>query len=284
MPARRALKLSATALGSGIRPEDLALRVAARYPAAEPLPPRPELDALVKDLVDLDFEPARNLYVRPGERLVSTVDTRYAIATRVSQLTPQSVSEREVEIGDFDDRLRTTLERRSLLVLGVPTDLAQDAAEILVRKTGLVHHSFDARFLAAIDALVAAQEIDPAVVVETDAAGPRADDWRLLTELSAEAAARVAAELLPPRRPILITEPGLIHRYRLDGFLRALVAASQDDTSEAIVLLCPGHGGQRGRAPTIEGEMLIPSLLPGQSTWIPLSWLNDYRLSRTTAA
>jgi serine/threonine protein kinase len=284
MSGQRALKLSANALGSGIRPEDLALRVAARYPAAEPLPPRPELDALVKDLVGLDFDPAHDKYVRPGERLVSTVDTRYAIATRVSQLTPQSVSEREVEIGDFDDRLRTTLERRSLLVLGVPTDLAQDAAEILVRKTGLVHRSFDARFLAAIDALVAAQEIDPAVVVETDAAGPRADDWRLLTELSAEAAARVAAELLPPRRPILITEPGLLHRYRLDGFLRALVAASQDDTSEAIVLLCPGHGGQRGRAPTIEGEMLIPGLLPGQSTWIPLSWLNDYRLSRTTTA
>lgn len=143
----------------------------------------------------------------------------------------------------------------------------------------MVHHSFDAHFLAALDALVAVQEIDPAVVLETDGEGRRADAWRYLTELSAEAAGRVAAALLPPKCPILITSWDLIHRYQLEGFLRALVAASQDDAAAAMVLLCPGHGGQRGRAPTIEGEMMIPGLLPGQSAWIPMSWLTDYRKS-----
>ena len=232
----------------------------------------------MKSLTGLEFEPARNQYQRPGERHSSVMNTRViGHPTRVSQLTPQSVSDREVEIGDFDDRLRTALERRSLLVLGVPTDRAHDAAEILVRKAGLQRQSFDARFLAALDALIIADGIDPGVVIETDASGQRADAWRLLTGLSGEAAGRVAAELLPPSRPLLLTEPGLIHRYHLEQFLRAVVVSSQDDAAAAIVLLCPGHGGQRGKPPTIEGEMLIPGLLPGQSAWIPLSWLNDYR-------
>jgi hypothetical protein len=34
----------------------------------------------------------------------------------------------------------------------------------------------------------------------------------------------------------------------------------------------------------IEGEMVIPGLLPGQSARIPLSSIYDHHLSRTTAA
>ncbi|MCE9575765.1 MAG: protein kinase [Deltaproteobacteria bacterium] len=284
MAAARALELSALALGAKLSPDDLPRLVAARYPAAAALPPRPALDVLVRELVGLDFDPGKNLYARPGAALATTNDTRHRTLLHTSQLTPQSISEREVENADFDERIRTTLERRSLLVLGVPTDLSQAAAAALARIHGLTRHSFDARFLAALDALVAAQEIDPAVVIETDAEGPRADAWRLLTSLSEDAAAQVASALLPPKQPILITEPGLIHRYHLDGFLRGLVAASQNDASAAIILLCPGHGGQRGRAPTIEGELAVPGLLPGQSAWIPLTWLNDNVEKRTSAA
>jgi serine/threonine protein kinase len=284
MAGPRALQLTASAISSGISPEDLVLRVATRYPAAAPLPGRPALDELVKAATGLDFVPDKQRYSRPNERLVSAVDTQYQNQTRVSQLTPLSVTERDIELADFEDRVRTCLERRSLLVLGISTDLAHDAAEILARRFRLVRESFDARFLAAIDALVSAQQIDPSIVVETDAAGARADEWRHLADLSAEAAARVAAELFPPGAPLLLTEPGLIDRYRLEPFLRALVAASQDDRAEAIVLLCPGHGAQRGRPPTIEGTMVIPGMLPGQSAWIPPSWITEHRRARASAA
>lgn len=275
MSAERALQLSATSLGSGLDPSDLLARIAARYPAALPLPPRTELDALV-DKIGLKFDPSKNQYVRPSERHGSSIHTRYANLTRVSQLTPQSISEREVEIGDFDDRVRACIERKGLLVLGVNTDLARDAAEILARRFGLRHESLDARLLVALDRLVAANEIDPEVVTETDAIGPGDDGWRNLAGLAADAAAEVARVLLPPRAPLLVTEPGLVHRYQLDGFLREVVAASRDDEAAAIVLLCPGHPGKQ---PTIEGETIIPGVLPGQSAWIPVSWIFEHRRS-----
>jgi serine/threonine protein kinase len=273
MSAERALQLSATSLGSGLEPTDLIGRIAARYPAALPLPPRPELDALVEK-IGLSFDPSKNQYGRLNERHQSSIHTRYANLTRVSQLTPQSISEREVEIGDFDDRVKACIERKGLLVLGVNTDLARDAAEILARRFGFRHESLDARLLGALDRLITANEIDPAVVTETDAIGPGDDGWRNLADLAADAAAEVGRALLPPRAPLLVTEPGLIHRYKLDGFLRTLVTASRDDAAEAIVLLCPGHPG---RQPTIEGETIIPGVLPGQSAWIPVSWIFEYR-------
>jgi hypothetical protein len=147
-------------------------------------------------------------------------------------------------------------------------------AEILVRRFGFCHESIDARLLTALDRLVAADEIDPAVITETDAIGPGDDGWRNLVDPAANAAAEVGWVLLPPRAPLLVTEPGLIHRYKLDGFLRAVVATSRDDAAEAIVLLCPGHPGKQ---PTIEGETVIPGVLPGQSAWIPVSWIFEYR-------
>src|SRR5690606_19006916 len=116
-------------------------------------------------------------------------------------------------------------------------------------------------------------EIDPSVVIETDAAGPVGDAWSNLTDLAEEAAAAVAAALFPPAEPMLLTEPGLIDRYQLTGFLGEMVAGSQNDASEAIVLLCPG---QAGRTPTIEGRTAIPGLLPGQSLWLPDSWLREH--------
>jgi serine/threonine protein kinase len=273
MSAARALKLSAAALGSGLGAIDLVGRVSARYPDAEPLPPRPALDGLVETL-GLSFDPKNNQYTRGGERNVSSIHTRSASLTRVSQLTPQSLSERDVEIGDFEDRLRACVERKGLLVLGVATDLADEAAEALTRRFGLTRESFDRRFIVALDRRIAADEIDPEVVVETDANGHLDDGWRNLRALAAEAAGDVTSILFPPRSPLLVTEPGLIDRYQLDGFLRSIVAAARDDASAAIIMLCPGHGGGQ---PTIEGRTIVPGVLPGQSMWIPPSWIIEHR-------
>jgi hypothetical protein len=79
----------------------------------------------------------------------------------------------------------------------------------------------------------------------------------------------VAATLLPPKTPLLLTQPGLIDRYQLVDLLRSLVEAAKDDAAEPILLLVPGH--ERG-VPKI-GDTLIPDLLPGQWTWIPKAWI-----------
>ena len=68
--------------------------------------------------------------------------------------------------------------------------------------------------------------------------------------------------LLRKRKPVNLS---------LDG---EIVAAARDDASAAIIVLCPGHGGG---LPTIEGETIIPGVLPGQSAWIPVSWIAEHR-------
>ncbi len=273
MDGRRALELSSQALGTGLSPEELRRRVAARYPDAAPLPTRPELDDLVKEIAQLDFLLERNQYQRQGEHVRNSAHTSYAARTQVSQLSPHSIDERTVEIGDIDDRIRAALERRTLLVLGVSFDRADVAARILERRFGATRVSFDRAFLDALDHRVAELDIDPSVVIETDATGKSADAWGNLTDLAAEAAGQVAASLFPPTAPLLVTEPGLIDRYQLLGFLAEMVAASQDDAAEAILLLCPGHPGL---APTIEGRTAVPGLIPGQSLWLPPSWLGEH--------
>jgi hypothetical protein len=89
----------------------------------------------------------------------------------------------------------------------------------------------------------------------------------------------LADALLPPRTPLLLTQPGLIGRYQLASFLGRLVHAARDfDDAAAILLLVPGHEGGR---PTI-GDLAIPGLLPGQSVWVPGPWLS--RASRADGA
>jgi hypothetical protein len=68
--------------------------------------------------------------------------------------------------------------------------------------------------------------------------------------MAAFTAESVAASLFPPRAPLLLTQPGLIARYRLDAFLTAMVQAAQRDAAAAMFLLGPA-----------------------QALWIPRTWI-----------
>ncbi len=56
------------------------------------------------------------------------------------------------------------------------------------------------------------------------------------------------------------------------GFLRTLVESSKHDDAEATVILFPGQGEG---VPTVEGETMVPGLLPGHKAWLPAGWLNS---------
>jgi len=95
--------------------------------------------------------------------------------------------------------------------------------------------------------------------------------WPNLMKLARRTATALAATLLPPKIPLLLTQPGLIDRYQLVDLLRSIVEAAKDDAAEPILLLVPGH--ERG-VPKI-GDTVIPDLLPGQWTWIPKAWIRQ---------
>ena len=272
MDGARALELSAAVLTSPMTEDELRRRVAARYPEAAKLPARPRLDELVERFA-LRF--VDGAYRRKGDEGRTSMHTSLWSPTVFTgrAAAPREISEREVAIGELEDRVRLCLERRTLLVLGVSADLAPAAERGLAARFGLRPRSFDALFLAELDRQVERGKVSPSLVYDTDGAGRAGDAWPNLRRLAEATARAVADQLLPPREPLLLTQPGLIGRYQLAGFLDRVVAAARDvDDGEAILLLVPGHEGGR---PTIR-EVSIPGLLPGQHLWIPRAWLKQH--------
>ncbi len=70
-----------------------------------------------------------------------------------------------------------------------------------------------------------------------------------------------------------MTRLGLVARYRLEGFLRALVSSASDPKSKAIFLLVPAHEGPG--VPAINGELAIPGVLSSHALWLTEAWLKN---------
>jgi serine/threonine protein kinase len=269
MPAHRALELSAAVLGPA-SDQVLIERVAARYPGAEPLPPRRALDALLEPY-DLWWDGQAATYRRRGDASPTSLDTRLTSYNRLAS-APREISAREVAVADFDDRVRAALERKSLLVLGVAADQAPAAVRALAARYRLVPRSFDRLFWDELARQMDRRGVAWDAVAQADAEGPGGEHWALLTSLARDVAAAVATALLPPREPLLLVDPGLIDRYQLTDFLHTLAAAAQRDDADAILVLVPDQGGG---TPAIGGRTPVPGLLPGQATWVDGIWLKE---------
>lgn len=280
LPAERALELCAAllyvaqsaVLARALTPELIEQRVSARYPEAQALPGRPALDELLA-AYGLIFDAESGSYHRPGER---TSPTHTAALTRITSAVtgqPRAHDARAATAQDFEDTVRSLLERQALCVLGVTADVAVDAARRLKQRFGLAPKSFDELLIAEMKRQVEKHRVDPEKVYETDRLGPGSPGWPNLLRLANAAADEVAAHLLPPREPLLLVQPGLIARFRLERFLARTVEASRDDDARAILLLVPGH--DTTATPRINGDLAIPGLLASQSLWIPREWLSN---------
>jgi len=247
-------------------------RVLTRYPDAAPLPPRPELDALLAPL--MKWDEASERYVRPGERR----NTEHTSLTSLPSLPSLSSSQkpldpRYIALEEFEERLRITRDRRTLKVLGVRADRAHVAALALTRCLGVRRVSLDAELAGAMHEIMKEQEVDEQVLYAADQLGPGGDDWPELRSVAEQAAERVAKRLFPAPEPLLLIQPGLLARYRLDGFLRSLLAASRDPKCAALFLLVPSR--DRAGVPKINEHLVIPEVGAPQTLWIPLEWLRE---------
>src|SRR5690606_11812577 len=112
---------------------------------------------------------------------------------------------------------------------------------------------------------------DDRVVHAADVEGPTGNAWPNLMMLVERAAHALASRIFPPKRPLLLVQPGLLARYRLESFLDQLVAASKRDDSQAIFRHVPAHDS--GGVPAINGQLAVRGILPAQVQWIPRAWL-----------
>jgi serine/threonine protein kinase len=276
MDAARAIRLSLNVLTSSeLSEEALRQRVRARYPEAEDLPARPALDDLLK-AHGLRFDPEKKTFQRPAA-VHTTLSSTIQAPTRISSAAPDKrrrQSPEAMEAQSFQDALERGLESGRFRVVQVRADFAERAAALLAEAMGVEPVSLDHLIWREVHTQAERLEVDPAVIIATDRAGPDGPQWPLLKELVQTAAAAALDALLAARaRPALLIHPGVLARFDLSGALARLSERAQREEGAAVVLVVPSHEGTA--APSINGHLPVPTEAGGQRLRLPETWLRN---------
>src|SRR5690606_13455519 len=113
---------------------------------------------------------------------------------------------------------RHTVERDAYRVLSVHLTRAAEASLALSQELNTEPVLLDQRLWAHMKQQTVAEEL----MFEADRAGEAGPAWSNLLRLAEKAAEELADELLPPKQPLLLTQPGLLARYGLNRFLLRL--------------------------------------------------------------
>ena len=106
LPASRALELTSPVLTGALKVDRVLTLVGSRYPEAEPLPQRPELDALLMPF-GLKWDAINQVYARPGDTSRTLHSVSYTVLpTSLGSLgsSQREINPEIVEIRDFGDK------------------------------------------------------------------------------------------------------------------------------------------------------------------------------------
>ncbi len=298
----RALRLAHGAF-AGVKELEVAeihSRLHARYPECAPLPPRPELDALL-DRVGFRFE--FDLKAANGKGAYRSKDiahgtissdttrsSRHATVHGEAGRAPrpsQSVEESEsiAEARAFEERLvRADRDGAFLVLAASPSDALDAERELRHRFKRLVTYSFESLLIDALDAKARALGADWSVVLAADAAPADSDDGRRLRQLVTSVLPEIEARLSTCETTILLTNLGLLARYdriHLIDRLRDRVTvrpSASDPGLFGLWLLVPCDG--LAEAPRIDARA-VPVLTPAQWARVPRAWIKNVHRGST---
>jgi serine/threonine protein kinase len=227
MSSKMALELAQAALlGSrSLTVEEIQSRVAGRYPEAEPLPGRPVLDEMIREL-DLGFEWRTDHQV--GEKVVSafclpTAGQTSNVSLSSTRFSTQQITDEELVVGNdlehLNHQIQQALSDAHFSALTVQASHWLIAQEKLCREYPFERMSFDDLLLNSIRRVCSEMPKAPDwnVVLRADAADKGSRDWQNLMRLVHRALPGVTEEILKVAAPVLLTDPGLIARYELVG-------------------------------------------------------------------
>lgn len=291
----RAVRLARGALiGAGTLSEDaIRTRVRTRFPAAEALPARPELDRLLRDALGLEWFAGgpgpTGAPLPPGFRVPPpptpaglTALTMSGARYRTGTTTDVPDEERD-RAENVEDRLRRHAIHGGYLVLTVRPGRYHRALEALA-DLGATPVDLDAVLINRLRVLADKKNIrwDNAII-PTDAAGPSGGNWPRLLTVVRDALPEVRDQLMHGDRHVLVNNPGLLARYSGLGLLddlreRTTRQAEPGQTLHTLWVLVPAEDPDA--LPAIAGQG-IPTTTSAERLALPNAWIDN--LNRTTA-
>lgn len=288
MAAERALRLgigALTGLGlgdneGGFSISQIRSRVESRYPDAQPLPERPELDALLERVgLDVRWNAETTTYHRREVAATFTSGSSIprrrttATSTRQVEITPDMASARQ-----FEDRLQRAYDEGGFLVLMVRPSRMRACEANLLRRFDLERVSFDSLLFDALRN--EAQELDVAwqVVEQADGSGTGNQDWKNLLHLVGMAQPKMEQELLSREEHLLLVHPGLIARYDMMSLLETLRdRVGHDAKCPGVWVLVPTD--EQNDMPFLD-DAEIPLISPGQRAKVSEAWIDNLHRGR----
>jgi serine/threonine protein kinase len=282
LSAERALALSRSALFGvrELRLEEIRSRVASRYPEAEPLPGRPQLDRLLEQVgfpLQWDDRAANGAGAYQSKHVAFSTGGSYTIGSRARTIDArpagQPVSEEVAEAQRLEDKLVRAKAQGSYLVLTIDPKYLDDATNQLQR-IGAKHLNASELFLDAMKAKAKELGVPWDVVLEADATAKGSADWVRLQELVRRSMPGVLEPLRNSNEDILLTEAGLFARY---GRMNEIDALRNDTGTQSgprsLWLLVPGHGA--ATTPTLCGEA-VPITNEAQFEQLTPHWARNF--------
>jgi serine/threonine protein kinase len=289
MAAERALRLGLGALAGlglgegdgGFTIDQIRSRLESRYPEAEPLPDRPELDALLHRVgLDVQWNPETSTFHRREARIVVTSGSSIAprrttsTSARHVEVTPDVAEARQ-----FEERLRHAYADGGFLALTVKPSRMRRCEDELLRRFKLQRVSFDELLFDALRVEAKELEIDWAIVEGADGTDPSGPDWKNLLLLIGRVAPKITNDLVNRPSHLLLVHPGLIARYDQMSVLETL----RDKVGHDVP--CPGMwvlvatDGQSDMPLLDHSE--IPLITPGQRARVSESWIDNLHRARS---
>ena len=284
MPAERSIELAQGALlGTGaLSVVEVHERIHGRYPEAQPLPGRPQLDALIQTLElgfawDGNFERGgkRGAYCLPQAGLTSFVSPTQASVHYTRHEGGDASAQREID--QFTQTVRNSIDSARFLALSVRPRQWQKAKEKLTEEFDFQTISFDELLLRHLHLLCDGMANPPnwQVVLKADATDHSSVDWSRLQGLVRRALPGMADEVKATDRPVLLTDPGLIARYNLvDSWLSELRSRLLNGQQvHALVLLIANETTTAGAI--IDGITIPSGAGSKEFARIPSAWLEE---------
>jgi serine/threonine protein kinase len=286
LEALRALKLAQSALAgvSRISTEELRTRVRDRYPEAQTLPDRPDLDKLLSEAgLELNWDNNQSVYLAPQIPAFpsSTSLQRYQTLvspTPVTYITPRELPREIEEAIEFERKLEAAYRVPSYFVLATEPRLKylEMARQNLAKHFPMSVFHCEREFISALQEEAKAKNVRWEVVLRADSAKPDGNsngnrDWENLCKLASTAVRRVAGQIRSRTQSMLLIFPGLLGRYGQLSILDELA-----DSLGAYSLWLLTGSGHQAASPMVDGQA-IPARRT-QWAWIPIKWLdNEFR-------